>query len=89
MLLKVQFKEKSIRFDTTFSYLQTVTENGDAERYTGTYEITPKVDAQTVPTAQKYLTNDMKIHGIPYFETSNNEGGETAYIGTEVEIYGD
>lgn len=57
--------------------------------YDGTYEITPKVDGQTINTKQKYMKNDVSIKEIPYFETGNEAGGETVYIGTEVEIYGE
>lgn len=89
MLMKVQFQDNSIGFDVSFDSLQTVTGTGEVETYTGAYEITPRVDAQTLPTAQKFLTDDMKVNGIPYFVTSNTSEGETAYIGTEVEIYGD
>lgn len=89
MKFEVQFKSNSLGFDVSFDSLQTVTSTGEVETYTGSYEITPKVDAQTVKTAQKFLTDDMKIRGIPYFVTSNTSEGETAYIGTEVEIYGD
>ena len=89
MLMKVEFKENILGFDVAFDSLQTVTGTGEVETYTGAYEITPKVDAQTLPTAQKLLTDDMKVNGIPYFVTSNTSEGETAYIGTEVEIYGD
>ena len=35
------------------------------------------------------MDGDVVVSQIPYFETSNTDGGETAYIGTEVDIYGD
>lgn len=52
------------------------------ETYTGEYSIIPKVDAQVIPTAQKYLEADMTVRAIPYYDVSNNTGGSTVYIGT-------
>lgn len=57
---------------------------GDVEEYDGAYEVTPKVNEQTLPTASKYLSDDVTINKIPYFEVSNNSGGDTVYIGNEV-----
>lgn len=55
-----------------------------APPYEGEYEVTPKVTEQTLPTAQKLLEEDVHIKEIPYFEVSNNSGGNTVYIGSEV-----
>lgn len=57
---------------------------GSAPPYTGPYTVTPKVEAQTLETARKLMTDDVNIKAIPFFETSNAAGGETFYIGTEV-----
>lgn len=57
---------------------------GDVEEYKGSYEVTPQVEEQTLSTARKVMRNDMKIKKIPYFETSNNSGGNTVFIGSEV-----
>lgn len=89
MLMKVQFNSSNVLLNAKFSDFQSVTIQGDAEPYTGEYEVTPKVDAQTLPTAQKFMADDVTVFGIPYFETSNTSDGNTVYIGTEVEIYGD
>ncbi len=70
--------------DAEFAGFQKVTEFKDAEPYTGEYEITPKVEAQTMPTAQKLMTDDVKIKSIPYFDVSNASGGSTVYIAREV-----
>ena len=48
--------------------------------YTGEYEITPAIDAQTLNTKNKTLRDDIEIKEIPYYETSN-EYGDTIYIG--------
>lgn len=58
-------------------------------KYEGTYEITPLANEQTtLLTAQKFMTDNVTVKEIPYFETSN-QSGSTVYIGTEVEIYVD
>lgn len=63
---------------------------GNVDPYTGTYEVTPLVDAETtLPTAQKFMDEDVRVKAIPYFETTNTSDGETVFIGTEVDIYGD
>lgn len=51
----------------------------DKEVYDGTYEITPTPECQTLNTASKVMLDDVKILGVPYFETSN-ESGTTVYI---------
>ena len=56
----------------------------DAPEYEGEYEVTPKVTAQSLPTARKLMTKDVTIAEIPYAEVSNNSGGTTATIGNEV-----
>lgn len=57
------------------------------EPYEGEYEVTPKVETETVlPTAQKLLARDVTVHKIPYYEVSNNSGGLTIYIASDEEI---
>ena len=89
MRLDVKFSESNMRMNVEFAGYQKVTSQKEADPYTGAYEITPAVESQTLPTAQKLMTADMTINAIPYFETSNEHNGETVYIGSEVEIYGD
>ena len=52
--------------------------------FLGEYEVTPKVDAQTMPCAGKKMLKDVDIKAIPFFETSN-EAGTTVYIAAEVD----
>lgn len=52
--------------------------------YEGEYIVTPKVTAQTLPTAEKLMEDDVTVKSIPYFDVSNTVGGSTVYIGTEV-----
>ena len=57
---------------------------GSTDPYLGEYEVTPKVDAQTMPCAGKKMLKDVDIKAIPFFETSN-EAGTTVYIAAEVD----
>lgn len=60
----------------------------NAAYYTGSYDVTPMVDAQSLATKEKFLTDDVRIHAIPYFEVGNTSGGSTVYIGTLEELVG-
>ncbi len=95
MHLNVSFNQKSMRLDADFaqsfqklevdfSGLQRITEYKDVDPYTGSYEVSPKVDAQTLPTAQKMMAEDLTVKAIPVFDVSNNSGGRTVYIAREV-----
>jgi hypothetical protein len=84
--IPVKFDEAEQKIPIRFRDLQEVTgEPPEVDIYEGSYEVTPKVDAQTIPTAQKFLTEDMRIKEIPYFVTSNPAGGDTVYIAKEVD----
>lgn len=52
--------------------------------YTGAYTVTPKDIAQQLKTKNKLLNKDVMVKKIPFFETSNDEGGNTVYIGKEL-----
>lgn len=54
---------------------------GDTEEYKGAYEVTPKLEAQTLPTAFKVMRNDVEIKEIPITKVSNTSGGNTVIIG--------
>lgn len=51
--------------------------------YTGSYEVTPKIRSQILPTKNTSLDEDIVIFDIPYQEVSNPSGGLTATIGLE------
>ena len=53
-------------------------------QYDGPYEITPRVTAQTLPTARKILTDDLTVREIPRYDVSNTAGGKTIFIANEV-----
>lgn len=49
--------------------------------YTGSYSVTPKASvAQILPTASKYMKNNVTVAKIPYSETSNASDGTTVSI---------
>lgn len=50
------------------------------EEYKGAYEVTPKVEAQTLPTKDKMLIDDMTVKGIEIHRVKNSSGGITVYI---------
>lgn len=60
-----------------------ITINVGGRPYEGDYTVTPKVDQQTLDTKGAIMRDDVTILAIPYFETSNNSGGNTAYIAKE------
>ena len=50
--------------------------------YEGDYVITPLVHNEIVlETNGKRMTDDVTIRKVPYYETANFSGGNTAYIG--------
>ena len=78
----------SQKIDTTFSEFQEISIIDEIEAYNGPYVVTPAIDSQVLPTAQKRMIDNMTVKAIPYFQTSNPQMGETVYIGSEVEIHG-
>lgn len=56
------------------------------EKYEGDYDVTPKVDRQTLKTKHKYMIDDVRILAIPYFEVGNTTGGNTVYIAEKIEM---
>ncbi len=56
-------------------------------KYTGDYTARSQVDeAYQLPTANRYLTDNITVEKIPYYETSNVADGLTVYIGKEIEV---
>lgn len=84
--IPLKFNSTSQRIPVRFKDLQEITGQApDVEIYDGSYEVTPMVDAQIIPTAQKFLTADMTVKEIPFFNVGNTAGGSTVYIGKELE----
>lgn len=54
--------------------------------YDGDYKIVPGTfGEQVLPTSNRVLKEDVVVKEIPFYETSNDSGGITAYIGKDVE----
>lgn len=53
--------------------------------YTGEYIITPKVKPIILDTDNSILTDDINIKAIPKEQVPNSSGGNTVYIGKELE----
>lgn len=53
----------------------------DIEPYEGTYDVTPALVAQTMPTRDKRMLDNVTVQEIPYHEVSNAAEGTTAIIG--------
>ena len=77
----VKFTEIEGSFNAGFGEISIIS---DAPRYTGDYEVTPKVNGQTLETKGKLMNENVEINAIPYFNVSNASGGNTVYIGNEV-----
>lgn len=56
----------------------------DADVYDDEYEVAPKTYSQTLETKSKFMTDDITIKEIPYFETSNEDDGITVYIANTI-----
>lgn len=53
--------------------------------YDGDYVVTPLVNSQVIlDTSGKLMRDDVTVLKVPFYETSNPAGGNTAYIGENV-----
>lgn len=82
--LNVDFHTRNEQIKVDFEHLQVVSDNVGADYYKGDYTVTPKVEKQELATRKKFLTENVKIKEIPFFEVGNSEGGDTVYIGSKV-----
>ena len=71
-------------FQTDFESASKIVIVDTTEHYKGNYEVTPKTTPQVMQTRNMIMDDDVLINKIPYFETGNNFGGNTVYIGSEV-----
>ena len=81
---KVTFAADGGSMAVTFGQAQPVPEFVGGEIYDGPYQVTPKVTAQTIPTKDRVLLEDVTILEVPVYRVSNNSGGTTVYIAKEV-----
>ena len=48
--------------------------------FTGSYEVTPTMGEQVLPTRAKTMREDVTVHAVPFTQTTNESGGYTAII---------
>lgn len=95
MRFNVDFKQSDQKiplcFDSIGNRIEVAVESfqreeiiGDVEYYTGDYTVTPKVVGQSLATMGKMMSDNVIINKIPYYETSNLSGGNTVFIGKEL-----
>ena len=82
--LKVGFCAGDKKLNMGFQNFQRVSDNKDVEYYEGDYTVVPKTQEQSLATSKKYLTEDITIKKIPYYDVSNTSGGTTVFIGKEL-----
>lgn len=82
--IKADFSATKSIFQTDFESASKIVLVDTTEHYNGDYEVTPKTIQQVMQTRNRIMDNDVIINKIPYFETGNNFGGNTVYIGSEV-----
>lgn len=80
------FGEMNLRMDAQVNGEVYIVHDPDLlPEYTGVYEVVPRVEAQTLPTAEKYLERDVSIKAIPIYDVTNATGGTTIYIAKEID----
>jgi hypothetical protein len=85
MVFDTKFSELGSTFGVEFdNVVTTVIESDDVPRYSGDYDVTPRVGEQVLPTRNKLMIDDMTIKAIPVYKVSNTSGGVTVYIANEV-----
>lgn len=92
MRLKLEFKSKDMSFRTDKKIcseefrldIKNYQGMKNADIYTGDYTVTPTDIEHQIKTKNKFLNKDLIVKKIPFFETSNEEGGNTVYIGKEL-----
>ncbi len=51
------------------------------DRYSGSYDVTPKVISQTLPTKNLVMSDDISVKAIPAYRVTNAANGDTFTIG--------
>lgn len=81
-----QFRGMESRIKVNFNNFQQVLLA--PEVYEGEHVVIPKSEAQVLQTKKKYMEDNVTVTAIPYFNVTNPSGGQTIYIGSEVDING-
>ena len=53
----------------------------EGEHYDGEYDVVPNFETQILETAKKKMDDDVTVHPVPVYRTSNPQGGKTIFIG--------
>jgi hypothetical protein len=53
-----------------------------SETYKGAYNVVPSVNKQVMETANKYMSKNVNVMGVPIHITTNEKGGNTVHIAT-------
>lgn len=77
--IPVVFNSTKQVFTADFKGFQTVTVL--PETYDGSYDVTPLITSQVLPTNKKYMIDDVRIDMIPTREVLNASGGVTFIVG--------
>ena len=84
MKIRLKMAETDQSFKLKCGEIQKVVEYVGGGLYEGDYEVTPKVNAQTMATKDKVMVKDVTVKAIPFYNVSNTSGGNTVYIAKEV-----
>lgn len=57
----------------------------DIPEYSGSYVVIPDTKDQQLETKNKWMTDDILVKEIPYYETSNQQNGITVYIANSLD----
>lgn len=79
--LTAAFEESEQNIDADFGEIKIIEVDKDTEIYNGSYTVTPKAYEQKLETENRKMTDNVTVKEIPYFEVSNNAGGNTLNIG--------
>ena len=74
--------QDSPHINVNVSAITKILPEGDV--FSGPYNVVPKVNAQTLETADKYMAKDVSVEAVPFYSVSNQSGGNTVYIAKEL-----
>ena len=82
-VVEVEFEVENDILEIEFDIEQSIIVNNiGGNPYEGPYVVTPLMNNEVVlETTGKTMGDDVTVTKVPYFETSNEAGGYTVYIG--------
>lgn len=76
--IRLRFSEEP---DFSLAFDSRIDGSTDIDPYIGPYEVTPSVREQSLPTEGKRMSENVRVHSIPFYEVENIQRGMTAIIG--------